>query len=62
MPDYVDHLTKTIAFAGAAVQEARETMETADRRKVAIKLTQVGDLLLKAHSEILAAVMSLDPR
>lgn len=59
MQDYVDHLTKAVGFSNQAIQRSREAMETKDPGKVAIQLTEVGDLLFKAHSEALAAVMSL---
>ncbi len=62
MPDYVDHLSNTIALASKAIQESRVAMETQSRIDLGFKLALVGELLLKAHTEALEAVKSLNPK
>lgn len=59
--DYVEHLTVMIPLADKAVKEAREAMEVLSVEEVLTKLVAVGDLLLKAHTEILAAVRTFRP-
>lgn len=59
---HVDHLMKTISLANKAIQEARVAMDTVSQVDLGFKLALVGELLLKAHTEALAAVNSLGPQ
>jgi len=59
---YVDNLTTMLSLSNQAMKQAREAIETAKENDILAKLVASGDLLLKAHSEILAAVRTFKVR
>ena len=58
---YVDNMTRMIAFSNEAMKKAREAIEMQDEDAILLNLVAVGDLLLLAHTEVLAAVKTFKP-
>lgn len=58
---YVDNLTTMISLSNQAMKKAREAIEADDEDEILVRLVAVGDLLLLAHTEVLAAVRTFRP-